>query len=158
MTDPEISDYDIVQEIEQYQLQQKESIVSRIIEGLANRVENTLGRITKKKITMIRSTEIRVLTLNDNENLDSTIFRLEKNWILQFRLGPSLYGRKVHVYTNYPIADDGKHEDDFIRNQYRSLQWHQDEGCKYSDDTSAYCEIEVKKAGSFHFYFIYDKT
>lgn len=105
---------------------------------------------------MFRSTEIRVFTLNDNEHLDSTLYRLEKNWILQFRLGPSLYGRKVHVYTNYPISDDGKQEE-FVRNQYRPLQWFHDEGCKYSDDTSAYCEIEIKKAGSFHYYFTYDK-
>lgn len=105
--------------------------------------------------------EVRVLTLNDNEHLDSALFRVEKNWIVQFRLGPSLYGRRVHVYTNYPINSDdysSNCDEEFIRNQYRELQWYQDEGCKYSDDTSAYCEVEVRRAGSYHYYFIYDKT
>lgn len=135
-----------------------------IVRGLTQRVSQTFCRKKSKRMgsnDSFRNCEIRVLTLNDNEHLDSALLRIEKNWIVQFRLGPSLYGQRVHVYTNYPVTSDdysSRNDEEFIRNQYRVLQWYQDEGCKYSDDTSAYCEVEAKRAGSFHYYFTYDKT
>lgn len=112
------------------------------------------------------STQIRVLTLNDGEHQDSTLYRLEKNYILQFRLGPSLLGKRVTIYCNYPSTDlayqfdqtNDKGEPIFVRNQYLALPWHRDEDTKYTDETSSYCEIEVQIPGSFHYYFIYDSA
>lgn len=138
---------------------EKTSYFRQILQGLTSRLFSTVSSMPSSD--SLRNTEVRVLTLNDNEHLDSTLFRIEKSWILQFRIGPSLYGRRVHVYTNYPVTSDdypSKHDEAFIRNQYRELPWYQDEGCKYSDDTSAYCEIEARRAGSYHYYFTYDKT
>ncbi|XP_063921993.1 glycogen debranching enzyme [Zophobas morio] len=107
--------------------------------------------VETKPFKMSSGTQIRVFTLNDKEHQDSTLYRLEKNWILQFRLGPSLLGRKVSLYCNYP-----KENEEFKRNSYNLLKWSQDEGCKYSDDTALLTEITVKISGSFHYYFTYE--
>ncbi|XP_069703236.1 glycogen debranching enzyme isoform X2 [Periplaneta americana] len=96
--------------------------------------------------------QIRVLTLNDGEHQDSTLYRLQKGWRLQFRLGPSLFGRKVTVYCNHPEGV----EEEYIRNQYRPLQWESDEDTQAGDDTSNFAEVSIRRAGSFHYYFIYD--
>ncbi|GLV44486.1 uncharacterized protein CBL_10290 [Carabus blaptoides fortunei] len=136
---------------------QKASYLRQFLQGITARLFST----AMPSSDSLQNTEVRVLTLNDNEHLDSTLFRIEKSWILQFRIGPSLYGRKVHIYTNYSVTSDdypSKQDEEFIRNQYRVLPWYQDVGCKYSDDTSAYCEIEARRAGSYHYYFTYDKT
>ncbi|PSN51057.1 hypothetical protein C0J52_01523 [Blattella germanica] len=96
--------------------------------------------------------QIRVLTLNNGENHDSTLYRLQKGWRLQFRLGPSLFGRKVTVYCNHPEGV----EDEYIRNRYRPLKWLSDEDTLSGDDTSAYAEVAIRRAGSFHYYFVFD--
>lgn len=72
-------------------------------------------------------------------------------WTLQFRLGPTLLGRKVIVYVNHPENV----EEDFIRNKYRRLSWKSDGG-NHSDDTAIYAEVAIRRAGSFHYYFTYD--
>nr|XP_015838644.1 PREDICTED: glycogen debranching enzyme [Tribolium castaneum] len=99
---------------------------------------------------MSSGTQVRVLTLNDKEHQDSTLYRLQKNWILQFRLGPSLLGRKVSLYCNYPQTGD------FKRHSYALLKWQQDEGCQHSDDTALLTELTLEKSGSFHYFFTYD--
>ncbi|XP_050313135.1 glycogen debranching enzyme isoform X2 [Anthonomus grandis grandis] len=101
--------------------------------------------------------EKRILALNDKEHLESTIYRIEKNFTLQFRLGPSLLGRKIKLYCNYPKERANGTLEEFDRNRYQLLSWCQDEGCKNSDDTASFAEIkEVNVAGSFHYYFVYD--
>ncbi|KRT82522.1 hypothetical protein AMK59_4835 [Oryctes borbonicus] len=99
---------------------------------------------------------VRVLTLNHNEHQDSVLYRIEKNWILQFRLGPSLFGRKVILFCNYPV--DPAANLDFVRNCYYQLQWCSDEGCENSDDTASYAQIFAELSGSFHYYFTYDDS
>lgn len=56
---------------------------------------------------------------------------------------------------------------EFIRNQYLHLNWYSKDGKKLSDglhpysqitDLDTHCMIEVNRAGTFHFYFIYDTT
>lgn len=100
---------------------------------------------------MKKQKEIRVLTLNANEHQDTTLYRLKKNWFLQFRIGPSLFGRKVALYCNYP-----KENAEFVRDNYRLLKWRQEAGCENSDDTASYAEIFINRAGSFHYYFTYE--
>lgn len=99
------------------------------------------------------STQTRVITLTKNEHLDSTLQKVQKDWIIQFRLGPSLLGHKVILYCNYP-----KDDINFDRNKYQLLTWSQDTGCKNSDDTSYISNINVKLSGSFHYYFTYENT
>ncbi|XP_049783705.1 glycogen debranching enzyme isoform X1 [Schistocerca cancellata] len=96
--------------------------------------------------------QIRVLTLNDGEHQDSTLYRLQKGWRLQFRLGPTLFGRHVVIYCNHPDSI----EEEFDRNQYRPLHWQCDSGTPSGDDTSSYAEVCIRRAGSFHYYFIYE--
>ncbi|KAF7223093.1 glycogen debranching enzyme isoform X2 [Nothobranchius furzeri] len=90
--------------------------------------------------------QIRVLMLNNEENLERTLFRLEQGFELQFRLGPSLQGRRVIVHTNYPLEGQK-----FIRKNFRVLSWNYPTGRE--DDSDKYCSLELKIAGSYQYYF-----
>ena len=90
--------------------------------------------------------QVRVLTLELNKDGSSIVYKLQKDWILQFRLGPSLLGQTVDLHTNYP-----QNENSFDRNHYSKIEWSSDSNNK-SDDTSIYANIFVKTSGSFHFY------
>ncbi|XP_046385636.1 glycogen debranching enzyme isoform X2 [Ischnura elegans] len=114
------------------------------------------------------SRQTRVLTLNDGEHHDSTLYRLEKGWVLQFRLGASLLGRRVTIYVNHP-ASSSPDPKEFDRHTYHILQWKTDgsaadtsenvrDGVTSSgtDGTAIYAEILLSQAGSFHYYFTHD--
>lgn len=125
-----------------------------LIEEQISFVSIQATRNFKEKINMRIDTQVRVLTLNHNEHQDSVLYRIEKNWILQFRLGPSLFGRKVSLFCNYPVEPSAKL--DFVRNCYYQLPWCNDEGCENSDDTASYAQVFAELSGSFHYYFTYD--
>lgn len=140
--------------------QQHAQMNSSTPSSMANALNDTKGtNITKTSSgpTAInfnqQQPQVRVLSLNHDVHLDSTLFRLQKGWILQLRPGPSLLGRHVSVFTNHPedVADG------YTRNRYRRLQWHSDSRNK-GDDTALYVEINLVLAGSFHFYFTYDES
>ncbi|XP_071444480.1 glycogen debranching enzyme [Hetaerina americana] len=112
--------------------------------------------------------QTRVLTLNDEEHHDSILYRLEKGWVLQFRLGASLLGRRVTIYVNHP-ASTSQDPKEFDRHTYHILQWKTDnhatdatpntsDGVMSSatDGTAIYAEILLSQAGSFHYYFTHD--
>lgn len=86
--------------------------------------------------------------LNEKENLERTLFRLEQGFELQFRLGPSLQGRRVLVHTNYPLEGQP-----FRRHVFRALAWNYPSGRE--DDSDKYCSLELKNAGSYQYYFGY---
>ncbi|KAG7221002.1 hypothetical protein INR49_001720 [Caranx melampygus] len=65
---------------------------------------------------------------------------------LEFRLGPSLQGRRVVVHTNYP-AEGQK----FERNNFRVLEWNYPSGKE--DDSDKFCALDLKIAGSYQYYF-----
>lgn len=118
----------------------------------------SIEKITESKSNQNRSKmcenfnkNVRVLTLNANEHQDTTLYILKKDWILQFRVGPSLFGQKIRLYCNYP--SDNKTYD---RNEYNLIKWQQEGGSKNADDTASYAEIVVKIAGSFHYYFKFE--
>ncbi|KAL0965923.1 hypothetical protein UPYG_G00288000 [Umbra pygmaea] len=93
-----------------------------------------------------QATQVRVLVLNDMEQLGRTLFRLDQGFELQFRLGPTLHGKNVHVYTNYPAQ--GEH---FDRNHFRALEWHNPTGRE--DDSDKFCSLDLQIAGSYEYYF-----
>ncbi|XP_057653349.1 glycogen debranching enzyme isoform X2 [Diorhabda carinulata] len=123
-------------------------------------IEQEVNKKSKEDISGVGIFEtmqqIRVLTLNDCEHRESTLYRLEKNWIIQFRIGPSLFGRKVFLYCNYPSKTNGS-LNEFNRNKYQILEWVTKEGSENADDTALFTEIKVEIAGSFHYYFAYEK-
>ncbi|XP_070775031.1 glycogen debranching enzyme [Enoplosus armatus] len=92
--------------------------------------------------------QIRVLMLNDKENLERTLFRLEQGFELQFRLGPSLQGRRVMVHTNYPLEGQK-----FERHNFRILAWNYPTGKE--DDSDKFCSLDLKITGSYQYYFGY---
>uniref|UniRef100_A0A7N6FD06 Glycogen debranching enzyme n=1 Tax=Anabas testudineus TaxID=64144 RepID=A0A7N6FD06_ANATE len=92
--------------------------------------------------------QIRVLMLNEKENLERTLFRLEQGFELQFRLGPSLQGRKVMVHTNYPLEGQP-----FQRHNFHVLEWNYPSG--KDDDSDKFCSLNLKIAGSYQYYFGY---
>nr|XP_012233838.1 PREDICTED: glycogen debranching enzyme isoform X2 [Linepithema humile] len=81
--------------------------------------------------------QIRVLTLNHGEHLDGILYRLKKGWKVEFRLGASLLGKSLSVFTNHPLSADKQ----FERHTYYQLQW---------VDESA--SIHLTLPGSFHYY------
>uniref|UniRef100_A0A7N8XQX1 Amylo-alpha-1, 6-glucosidase, 4-alpha-glucanotransferase a n=1 Tax=Mastacembelus armatus TaxID=205130 RepID=A0A7N8XQX1_9TELE len=83
-----------------------------------------------------------------NLNLDISVF---SGFELQFRLGPSLQGRKVTVYTNYPL--EGQR---FERNNFRVLKWNYPAGSE--DDSDKFCSLDLKIAGSYQYYFGHGDT
>ncbi|XP_035597566.1 glycogen debranching enzyme-like isoform X2 [Oncorhynchus keta] len=95
---------------------------------------------------MVRSRQTRVLFLNDMERLERTLFRLEQGFELQFRLGPTLQGRRVQVHTNYPAEGEK-----FDRLKFWPLNWINPTGREgYSDK---YCKLDLQVAGSYQYYF-----
>uniref|UniRef100_A0A8P4KHV3 Glycogen debranching enzyme n=1 Tax=Dicentrarchus labrax TaxID=13489 RepID=A0A8P4KHV3_DICLA len=80
------------------------------------------------------------------ERLEQALFRLEQGFELQFRLGPTLQGKEVQVYTNYPAKGHM-----FDRLKYHSLDWVYPNGRE--DDSDKYCRLDLTVAGSFQYYF-----
>ncbi|XP_018012653.1 glycogen debranching enzyme isoform X1 [Hyalella azteca] len=91
--------------------------------------------------------QVRVLTLEKNQNLESKLFRLQKGWVVQFRQGATLFGQSVSLFTNCPASAG----ESFVRSSYRPLQWCSDSGS--SDDTALCCQLSLTTAGSFRYYF-----
>ncbi|XP_019812558.2 glycogen debranching enzyme [Bos indicus] len=96
---------------------------------------------------MGHSKQIRILLLNEMEKLERTLFRLEQGFELQFRLGPTLQGKAVTVYTNYPLPGEA-----FNREKFRSLEW--ENPTEREDDSDKYCKLNLQQAGSFQYYFL----
>ncbi|VVC27660.1 Hypothetical protein CINCED_3A023505 [Cinara cedri] len=94
--------------------------------------------------------QIRVLTLEDGQFQDETLYRLKKGWHLEIRLGPSLFGYDIVVYTNLPLEGY-----EFDRKIYRRLDWVREWSNDdiTNDDSSLSCIIQMNKAGSFHYYY-----
>lgn len=67
---------------------------------------------------------------------------------LQFRLGPSLQGKKVTVHTNYPLEGQP-----FNRKKFYALAWNNPTGKE--DDSDKFCALDLKIAGSYEYYFGY---
>ncbi|XP_061097981.1 glycogen debranching enzyme isoform X2 [Conger conger] len=95
---------------------------------------------------MVHSKQIRVLVLNDMENLDRTLFRLDQGFELQFRLGPTLQGKPVQVRTNYPSKGEK-----FDRHDFRTLEWINP--TEREDDSDKFCTLDLQIAGSYQYYF-----
>nr|XP_060477312.1 glycogen debranching enzyme [Panthera onca] len=96
---------------------------------------------------MGHSKQIRILLLNEMEKLEKTLFRLEQGFELQFRLGPTLQGKAVTVFTNYPFPGEP-----FNREKFRSLEW--ENPTEREDDSDKYCKLNLQQAGSFRYYFL----
>lgn len=95
----------------------------------------------------MKEEEVRVLTLSHGEHRDTDLFRMENGWQLQFRLGPTLLGKRVALFCNYP-KDGG----DFKRNRYVQLHWTADGDAA----APATHPIRANVSGSFHYYFAYE--
>lgn len=70
----------------------------------------------------------------------------ETGFELQFRLGPTLQGKNVCVYTNYP--PEGQKFDRF---KFHSLEWINPSGRE--DDSDKFCKLDLEVAGSYQYYF-----
>ncbi|XP_011494521.1 PREDICTED: glycogen debranching enzyme [Ceratosolen solmsi marchali] len=81
--------------------------------------------------------QVRVLTVNNGEHLDGNLYKLKKGWVVEFRLGSSLLGHNVDVFTNHPQLIS----DPFKRCTYYQLPWSHE---------SAFLRLSL--AGSFHYY------
>lgn len=100
---------------------------------------------------MNKGYQIRILTLRKGENLETTLFRLEKEWILRFVLGPSLHADNVRMFTNHPVSRSEK----FQRQMFREVKWQSACNMK-SDCHDAYIDVQMIIPGSFNYYFTID--
>lgn len=134
---------------------------------------------------MTKSVEVLSIELNHDVHADQLLYRLKRGTVLRLVPGPSLLGRHVALYCNYPVTGEYQigiwlHSDveltdfvlfsflekaEFIRNQYLHLNWFNRDGKKLTDglhpyteitDLDIHCEIVANRAGAFHFYFIYE--
>ncbi|XP_044002903.1 glycogen debranching enzyme isoform X2 [Aphidius gifuensis] len=85
-----------------------------------------------------KENQVRVLTLNQGEHQDGILYRVKKNWQIEFRVGPSLLGKHLQLFTNHPIQSDKI----FDRNTYYELKWNSDESAL----------LQINNSGSFHYY------
>lgn len=71
-------------------------------------------------------------------------------WYLEFRLGPTLFGYDINIYTNVPVEGY-----EFNRKTYRRLDWIREWSSNdlNNDDSSLSCLLQMSKAGSFHYYY-----
>ncbi|KAG8178835.1 hypothetical protein JTE90_016506 [Oedothorax gibbosus] len=95
------------------------------------------------------SIQVRVHHLNENEHLDHSLFTITKGCVLQFKIGPTLFGQNTQLFINYPENPS----DGFKRQVYRELQWKSDSLNK-GDDTALHCDVTFELSGSFHYFFI----
>lgn len=97
----------------------------------------------KKVITSIYATMYTFLCIILN-------FFCFAGWYVEFRLGPSLFGSDVSIYTNIPAEGS-----DFNRNAYNRLEWIREWSSDdvTNDDSSLSCLLQMNKAGSFHYYY-----
>ncbi|XP_053549692.1 glycogen debranching enzyme isoform X1 [Bombina bombina] len=65
---------------------------------------------------------------------------------LQFRLGPTLQGKDVTVYSNYPLPGGS-----YDRHSFHPLQWHNPTGRQ--EDSDKFCKLDLQVAGSFQYRF-----
>ncbi len=79
--------------------------------------------------------------------------------------GQVVNGHSLWLYNRKKILSLFKDKGEFIRLQYVHLNWFNRHGKKLTDEDhphteikelDVYCEIEIKRAGSFHFYFTYE--
>lgn len=141
------------QELQEYYLNQSDILPNnQLPETKRKEIEVNSCDPESRKLKLEKMSQVRVLTLNDKEHQECTLYRLWKNWTIQFRIGPSLFGRSVFLYCNYPVNDNS-----FSRSKYYFIPWQLDEGCKNSDDTAAFANITVKISGSFHYFFTFSE-
>ncbi|XP_062560006.1 glycogen debranching enzyme isoform X2 [Armigeres subalbatus] len=100
------------------------------------------------------------LAIHHNDPGKGTLYRLKKNSMVHVHPGPSLLGRRVAIFCNYPA--DGE---DFDRNRYSQLKWFsptgtqlQLNGSKYLSirDVDCYCNVHLTRSGAYHFYILYE--
>ncbi len=63
-------------------------------------------------------------------------------------MGPTLLGCHIDLFTNHPSGKD----DEFKRDKFRKLEWSHETTNK-RDDTAAYIDVQLVRAGSFRYYF-----
>jgi hypothetical protein len=86
---------------------------------------------------------------------DSTLYRLKKKTVLRVVPAESLLGKHISIQTNYPSSE----RNDFVRNQFVSLQWYSRYGDKITanndfaeiKDLEMYCQVQVQRSGTFKF-------
>ena len=98
---------------------------------------------------LTKDTEVRVLTLEYHLDGSSTLYRLQHGWTILFKLGASLLGKKVKLYTNYPIIE----KELFKRLKYHEVAW-KHEGANKKDDTCKLAKVLLLLSGSFHYYLV----
>lgn len=127
------------------------SASARKSSAVFSRKSSMITESTAEQSSATSSGHTRVLALENGQHKETTVFRFRKGWILQFRLGTSLFGKRVKLFMNLPQDESIA----FKRDVYTELEWKSD-GKNRADDTSLYAEMIMNRAGSFYYYFTFD--
>ncbi|XP_062509338.1 glycogen debranching enzyme-like [Corticium candelabrum] len=99
------------------------------------------------------SREVRVLTLEEHADYETTLFRFQKGVTLRFKLSPILQALNVNIRCNHPSGGSWTL---FEKDRFHQLDWTSDSHCWY-DDSERYCDVEISCAGAFQFIVEYRK-
>jgi len=91
--------------------------------------------------------QVRVLTLEEEENYEQQLFHVKKGWSIRFSLGSSLCHRNVEFFCNYPFAENEK----FVRNEYNLFKWAKSDSHSLNFQET-YVDIKITRAGAYQFY------
>jgi glycogen debranching enzyme len=96
--------------------------------------------------------QVRVLTLKYGENSEDKLYRLEKEWILRFALGPSLMASSVRLFCNHPNDNDISYK----QTKFYEVPFKFSVGI--GDRMDLIAEIKMLIAGSFNYFFTLDDS
>ncbi|XP_065090211.1 glycogen debranching enzyme isoform X1 [Ochlerotatus camptorhynchus] len=119
-----------------------------------------LPKVSEQKKKMAEQNGSIKLAIHHDDQGKGTLYRLKKNSMVHVHPGPSLLGRRVAIFCNYPA--DGK---EFDRNRYIQLKWFSPTGTQLDTDGSKYlsirdidyyCNVHLTRSGAYHFYILYE--
>lgn len=96
--------------------------------------------------------QVRIFVLRENDHLEKKLFRLKQGHFVQFVVSGGLFSRHVRLYCNHPLEGE-----EFDRHKYNKLRWQNPEGYIHVD-FNKYAAVELRQAGTFHYYFTIDNS
>jgi hypothetical protein len=110
------------------------------------------------KMSSNEETKVVSVKINYQKFEDSTLYRLKKKTVVRIVPGETLLGKHINIQTNYPVSE----KDDFVRNNFVSLEWFSRFGEKVSTngsyaeirDLEMYCQVTMLRSGTFKFYIV----
>lgn len=96
---------------------------------------------------MHQKNEVFIHTLERNQHLSATLFRIPEDSSVCFTYGPSLFGESIKFFINYPT--DGPLD----QSNYNTSEW---TWRHLLDETTQYIRVQFGVPGSYSYFFLAD--